>query len=96
MAAEQLSSRDAGYLSETTLVKLEEESPPSPTKPVLLHLEYTATTKVRVSLLYTQRHHGVHHVLELLRAGHRTRLINLADDDGIAKVFFTVVGHHTE
>ena len=96
MAAEQLGSRDAGHLLETTLAELEEESSSRSTKSVLHHLKDSATTQIRVTLFDSACHHGVNHVLELLRARHRTRLIHLANDDGIAEVLLAVIGHHTQ
>ena len=95
-AAEQLGSRDAGHFLETTLAELEEERSTGSTESVLLHLEYSAPTQIGVTLLNSQRHHRVDHVLKLLATSHGTRLIHLTDDDRIAEVFFTVVGHHTQ
>ena len=96
MAAEQLGSRDAGQLLETTLAELEEESSSRSTKSVLHHLQNPATTQVGVTLFDSECHHGVNHVLKLLRAGHGTRLVDLANDDGIAEVLLAVIGHHTQ
>ena len=92
MAAEQLGSRDAGYLLETTLAELEEESSSRSTKSVLHHLQNPATTQVGVTLFDSECHHGVNHVLKLLATCHLTRLVHLIDDDSIAEVLFAVVG----
>ena len=35
-------------------------------------------------------------MLELLRASHVTRLIYLANDDGVAEVLLAVISHHTQ
>ena len=65
-AAEQLGSRDAGHFLETTLAELEEERSSCSTNSVLHHLEYPTSAKVGITLLNSECHHGVNHVLELL------------------------------
>ena len=84
-------SREPRNLLESTLLELEEERSARAAEPVLDHLQHAAASQVRVPLLDGEGHHGVDHVLELLRAGHLAALVHLSDDDGVAEVLLAVL-----
>ena len=91
-----LDSGDACHLTETLTLKVQEESTSRTTEAILYHLENSATSKVDVLLLNREGHHGVHHVLENVRASHLSGLINLSDDDSVTEVLFTEISNHSQ
>ena len=66
------------------------------TEPVLRGLKNSATLEVLVLRLYGEVHHGIDHVLKLVRTSHLTRLVDLSDDDSVAVVLLAVVCNHRQ
>ena len=65
--AGQLGSGDSGNLLETVASESQEEGVATATEPVLRGLKNSATFKVLVLRLYGKVHHGIDHVLKLIR-----------------------------
>ena len=89
-----LSSRHPSHLLESTIAQAQEERVTTSSEPVLCCLQDATTSKVLITLLDGQLHHGIHHVLELVGAGHLTRLVDLTNDYRVTEVFLAVVSHH--
>ena len=64
---------------------------PASTEAVLLRLEDTTTSEVLVFLFDREVHVRIDHVLELVRTGHLTRLVDLVDDEADSACFLTEV-----
>ena len=92
----RLGRRHPGDLLESALLEVQEERSARAAEAVLDHLQDSAASQVDVLLLDREGHHGVDHVLELLRPSHLAGLVHLADDDGVAEVLLAVVGEHAQ
>ena len=63
-------------------------------KSIFGRLEYPAALKVPIFCLYVELHHGIDHMLKLICTGHLARLINLANNNCVAIILFTVISNH--
>ena len=68
----------------------------TPAEAVLGGLKNSAPTKIGVLLLDRKLHHGVDHVLKLVRTSHLAGLVHLTDDHCVAEVLLAVVSHEAE
>ena len=68
----------------------------TPAEAILGGLENAAPSEIRVLLLNRKLHHGVDHVLKLVRTSHLAGLVHLTDDHCVAEVLLAVVSHEAE
>ena len=83
---------DLSDFAEACLAKSQVEHVPASTEPGLLGFQDAAALEVLVLLLDREVHHGIDHVLKLVRTGHFTGLVDLVDDDANGTGFLAEVG----
>ena len=83
---------DLSNFAEACLTECEVEHVAATTEAVLLGFQDAAALEVFILLFDREVHHGIDHVLQLVRTGHLARLVDLVDDDADRTGFLAEVG----